>query len=224
MATTDLVAAWCRSSSGLLGIVTGFVLGNVHLPLNPPNATSPAPLLARRQHDRGRDRRFLWPNRNIAALAALRLGLHRVASRQGPTGRLAALALALPAAVLVFSFTLSYNPWAGRYFIGPVALAMPLAGFVYRSRCSRAPPRSSASLLSSSSNIFNADKPIGLDGLPPGLVALVRRRTDPGTPEVAAAAPAGLPRKCLQTPTSALCWTRTTTGAIRFTVPISHER
>ena len=53
----------------------------------------------------------------------------------GRVGRAqAALAAALPLYVVGLALAYRYNPWIGRFLLTPVALTMPLAAAVYRSR------------------------------------------------------------------------------------------
>ena len=120
--------------------------------------------------------------------------------------------------MLVFSLTLSYNPWAGRYFVGPVALTMPLAAFVYRS-----PTLARAAALLGVftlvvANVFNADKPIGLAGSRPvwslsyvDAQTLERPRWRPMLQRVAETVPTDAH--------IGLVLDATTTGVIRSTVP-----
>jgi hypothetical protein len=149
-----------------LGIVAGQILANLHLPLNPPNATSPGHFSLGVNTIGDEIGAFygpigtllVWPLSVWACIAWIRGSVDR---------RIAALAIALPSAVLVFSFTLSYNPWAGRYFIGPVALAMPLAALVYRNPVLARAAAVVGVFTLVVANIFNADKPIGLAGSRP---------------------------------------------------------
>jgi hypothetical protein len=81
--------------------------------------------------------------------------------------RLAALAAALPIFVFCAAAALSYTPEIGRYFIAPVALAMPLAALVYRNRLVTRAACMVAIAFLVLAQAFNLTKPIGLAGSTP---------------------------------------------------------
>ncbi len=150
----------------VVGIASFLVLHLLHVPTNPHDATnggkftSPPPL---RSYDSTSyfgpvGMLLLWPLSVWGCVAWAR----RKADR-----KIAALAAALPIYVLAYAATLSWSPFAGRYFISAVGIVMPLGALVYRRQLlARA-----LALLGITGLIlvhaFNEAKPIGLAGTTP---------------------------------------------------------
>ena len=77
-----------------------------------------------------------------------------------------AFALTLPLYVVLIALTARYNVWLGRFLVAPVALTMPLAAVLYRSRLLAAAVALAGALTLGLAHAYNEAKPTGLDRTP----------------------------------------------------------
>lgn len=142
------------------------LFGALHIPLNPLNATSTGRFSAALNLRANESSSYygpvgmllLWPLSAWGCIAWARGKIDR---------KVGLLAAALPTSLLVFALTLSYTPYVGRYFIGPVALAMPLAALIYRKAVLARAVALTGVVAIVLVQAFNPAKPIGLAGTTP---------------------------------------------------------
>jgi hypothetical protein len=151
---------------GAVGIAAAAAFRGLHIPLNPPNATSTGHFSLTVNTLANESSSYYGP---VGTLLLFPLSVWGcVAWARGRVDRrVAALASALPIAVLAFALMLSYTPYVGRYFIGPVALVMPLAALVYRRPVLARAAALVGVLVLAVAHVFNLAKPIGLAGSTP---------------------------------------------------------
>jgi hypothetical protein len=161
----------------VLGRVGHLLFGLLHIPANPVAATANGRFTFGVNVQSGEGGSYFGPLGAFLVLPVC-VGFCVAWARGKVDRRIGALAAALPLFVLAAAATLSYTPYIGRYFIGAVAVAMPLTAFVYRSRfLARAVVLVGVSFLVLA-HAFNLSKPIGLAGSRPiWFLSLVQAQT-----------------------------------------------
>ena len=97
-------------------------------------------------------------------LPALGIGFLVACGRRRAPPATAVLALAAPVYLVAIALSFDYNVWIGRFFVAPVALTMPLAAAVYRSRPIAAALAAVGVLSLTLTHAYNEAKPTGLEG------------------------------------------------------------
>jgi hypothetical protein len=108
------------------------VFGALGIPANPAESTQ-SQFSFRPNASANEDISFFGPLGFLLVLP-LTLGFLLAGVRRRAPPAAVALAAAVPLFAVVLALGFRYNLWLGRFMIAPVALTMPLAGFVYRSR------------------------------------------------------------------------------------------
>jgi hypothetical protein len=150
----------------LLGALGHGAFALLHIPANPSGATANGPFHFGINVQAGEGPSYYGPL-GAFLLWPLCLGVCVAWARGRVDRRIAALAAALPIGVLAAAALISYTPYIGRYFIGPVAIAMPLAAYAYRSQLVMRAATLVAIAFLVLAHAFNLTKPVGLAGSTP---------------------------------------------------------
>jgi hypothetical protein len=159
------LAAFVPLATLVLALVTRALFVPLHLPLNPPGASA-NPLAFAVNARANEDNSYFGPL-GILLVWPLSIGVCIAWARGRIDRRIGALAAALPIYLLVLAATIRWTLYIGRYFIIPVAVAMPLVALVCKNRLlMRAVAVVGVAILVLSHG-FSETKPTGLAGTTP---------------------------------------------------------
>jgi hypothetical protein len=161
-----VLAALVPAATVAVSLAGRALIAASHVPVNPPHATSTGRFTFAINTLSHEGVSYFGP---LGSLLVLPLALG--CSAAWIAGKLprtrGALAAVLPIYVLALAATLAYTPYVGRYFIGPVAVTMPLAALVYGNRLLARTATLVGVVFLVLAHAFSFCKPVGLAGSTP---------------------------------------------------------
>jgi hypothetical protein len=159
------LAAFVPLATVVLALATRGLFVPLHLPLNPPGES--ANRLAFAVNARANEDNSYFGPLGILLVWPLSIAVCIAWARGRIDRRIGALAAALPIYLLLLAGTIRYTLYIGRYFIIPVAAAMPLVALLCRSRVLMRATAVVGIAILVLSHAFSETKPIGLAGSTP---------------------------------------------------------